>query len=192
MINVDMNIVEFTSDGVKVYDSWSAGFSAPREDITFGGRNDIKNIKYSQENGQGVVTFERAFNTGDQYDKALTPNSFMSVSFAWGKGKMGYHGSKQRIAQMIIPKSGDPSNLPPEPIGQFDFWDFHGITMTILWTGFSFVGYIFARFLRHLKSWIYIHWMGSGLTAVVSVGVLASSIKLSKNLENNFSKNVIF
>lgn len=176
-----MNIVEFTLNGAKVYDSWSTGYSAPREDTTFGGRNDLKNIKYSKENGQGLVTFERDFNTGDQYDKALTPNSFMDVSLAWGKGKMGYHASSKRIAQMIIPKSGDPSGVvPPEPVNNFDFWDFHGITNTVLWTGFSFIGYIFARFLRHLKSWIYFHWMGSGLTAVLSVAILASSIKFSK------------
>jgi hypothetical protein len=59
MINVDMNIVEFLPRGGKVYDSYSTGYSAPIEDTSLGGTNDLKNIKFSQENGQEVVTYER-------------------------------------------------------------------------------------------------------------------------------------
>jgi hypothetical protein len=179
-INSDMNIVEFIpGEGVKVSDTWSTGYTAPKEDKTFGGTDDIKNIKYSQENGQNVVTYDRAFNTGDPYDKEVIPNIPFTVSFAWGNGRIGYHIAAYYKTQMILSKEDLAPTLVSEPLSQFDFWNFHGITMTIFWTGFSFIGYIFARFLRHLKSWIYFHWVGSGLTALFSIGVLAPSIKWS-------------
>lgn len=178
-----MNIIEFSSgEVVKISDSWSTGYSAPQEDKKFGGLNDIKNINYFQKNGQMEVTYDRDFDTGDSYDTKLTPNIPFTVSFAWGKGKMAYHKTDYYKTEIIISKNNQiVPDLFAAPLSQFDFWNFHGITMTILWTGFSFVGYIFARFLRHLKYWIYFHWLGSGLTALFSIGVLAPSIKWSNN-----------
>jgi hypothetical protein len=179
MINNDMNIVEFTPGGGKVYDSYSTGYSAPIEDTSLGGTNDLKNIKFSQENGQEVVTYERAFNTGDKYDKALTPNTLMPVSLAWGRNRLAYHETNKKTGQMLIPDGNTP--IPVDPVSdEFDFWEFHGIIMTVLWTAFSFLGYVFARFFKHLTWWIWMHRLGSGMTALISVGVLGAAINLSK------------
>jgi len=183
MNNIDMNIIEFdSSNGSKVYDSYSKGYTFPSEDIKLGGTNDIKNINFKKlENGQSEISFERAFFTGDTFDKELNPNTLMNVSLAWGKGKLSYHGANKKIVQMIIPENDPPSPIDPsDDTGSFDFWQFHGIIMTTLWSGFAFVGYLFSRFFKHLSWWIWMHHLGSGVTALFSIGVLSVALRLSK------------
>ena len=62
----------------------------------------------------------------------------------------------------------------------FDFWEFHGIILTILWSILNFFGYVYARFLRHHPIWIWIHFTCSGLTSLISVAVMAASIAKGK------------
>jgi hypothetical protein len=76
--------------------------------------------------------------------------------------------------------SETPQSVEEEEDEEFDFWEFHGIILTILWTIFNFVGYVYARFLRHHPIWIWIHFICSGLTSFISVAVMAASIAKGK------------
>ncbi len=98
-----MNIVEFLlGSKPKVTDSFSTGFKRPSEDTTLGGSDDIKNVQYKQENGKYTLTYDRAFDTGDKYDKQVTLDTSMETSFAWGSGGLNYHGHNYKIEHIMI------------------------------------------------------------------------------------------
>jgi hypothetical protein len=75
-------------------------------------------------------------------------------------------------------------NPPTTQDNPFDFFQFHGIILFIIWTFFNFFGYIFARFLKHYKWWYWIHQAGSGITSLITIGVLSASIKYCKFIFN--------
>ena len=97
MKNSDMNIVEFISaTEYKLYDSFSTAHAPPSNDTDLGGTYDLKDIKYTMENGQGVVTCTRAYDTKDKFDTVVTPDKETTFTVAWGKEKLSYHSIKRK------------------------------------------------------------------------------------------------
>lgn len=174
MINTDMNIAEFI-DNTKytIKDCYSTGYSAPTEDTLLGGTNDLKDIEYSlDDNGNGIITFNRALNTGDPYDQEIIVDKPQNIVLAWGQGTLQYHGGNYKKLSMTVSEGGD------DPVvKEFDFFALHGIILIVLWVAFNFVGYIASRFMRHHKWGMWLHWAGSGSTALISIGVISASIK---------------
>jgi len=181
--NVDMNIVEFSS-AIKyvLHDSYSTSKTLPPEDVSLGGTFDLKNISYLSRDGIGNITYARKFDTGDKYDTVVKPDVLFNISVAWGDGDYGFHGTNvARRLVLINSTSQDFNPLPDEPqVTIFDFWQFHGILLTIIWTLLNFLGYIFARFYKHLTWWIWMHRLGAGMTALISIGLMGYSISACK------------
>lgn len=271
MKNVDMHTVEFiSSTQYNLYDQWSKGDYAPYADTDLNTTDDLKNIKYSSDSsGFATISYIRAYNTGDKYDYAITPDKSMTISFAWNPGEMNDHKKNFKISSLTIDSSKtvigketkiaignesgssngisnqtpdiqkvdqvasvtsavipEISQIPVTPVIQqvtpitpvasevtptfpqsppspsspvsaisqstpiitqddpedssFDFWEFHGIIMTATWSIMNFIGYLSARFFRHYSAWIWVHFIFSGLNAIISVGILGASIVLSK------------
>jgi hypothetical protein len=201
MKNCDMNIVEFISPTkYTLSDSYSKGYSAPSPDGDFGGTNDLKFINYSTDSsGNYIMQFSRVLRTNDKYDTAINLDATNNLIIAWGPGTLSMHVDyKQTTFSISKINSGNPTDStstntnttlpPPDPTpveNEFDFFQFHGVILLILWTFFNFVGYIFARFLKHYTWWYWMHQAGSGITSFISIGVLAASIKYGK-----FNNNV--
>ncbi len=174
MKNTDMNVAEFISESeYSLKDSYSKGYKAPDEDIILGGTDDLKNVNFSIDgDGNGIISFTRALDTGDTLDKNLILEQAEDLILAWGSGKINYHGGNRMSTSFKITQGGvDPPTKP------FDFFEFHGIILIILWVPFNFVGYISARFLKQYTWWIWLHIAGSGSAAFITIGVLAASIK---------------
>ncbi len=58
----------------------------------------------------------------------------------------------------------------------FNFWELHGISLVIAWSGLNFLGYCAGRFLKHYPWWINLHFIGSSLTTYWSFAVLIASL----------------
>jgi hypothetical protein len=169
--------------------------------------------------GYATIKYTRAYNTGDKYDYVVTPGKSMTISLAWNPGVMNDHKKNFKISSLTIDSSklvvgtentttstttdsgssssvsSNTNNTPVTPIStpddseEFDFWEFHGIIMTVTWSIMNFVGYMSARFFRHYPIWIWVHFIFAGLNTLLSVGILGASIALSKQIINKYFNN---
>jgi hypothetical protein len=101
MKDKDMNIIEFSQNDVKLTDSFCP--KMPVDDKSLGGTDDLKLISFKKEGNQGIVTYQRLYDTGDKYDQKISPDTEFDFSFAWGKGKLGYHGDNKKVVKFSIP-----------------------------------------------------------------------------------------
>jgi len=83
-----------------------------------------------------------------------------------------YHGGNHLSTSFKITQG----NIDP-PAKPFDFLEFHGIILIILWVPLNFIGYISARFLRQYKWWIWLLFAGSVSAVFITIGILAASLK---------------
>lgn len=83
MKDADM-IIGWVKDGkATVVDAYSKGLYGPHPpDEDLGGSNDILEYAGREENGYTVIEFKRKLDTGDKYDKALTPRQKVKFIFA--------------------------------------------------------------------------------------------------------------
>lgn len=181
-----MNIVQLSSSGTyQVSDSWSSVEDTPREDTTLGGTNDLKNITFTKDGqGNGIVSYFRALNTGDKYDTIVKLDDTQPLIMAWGDGSLQFHGDNRRILSLTISSTsssdivdGGSNGTNTTTPSNFDLFSLHGISLIIVWTVFNFFGYISARFLKHRSWWVWVHRIGSSLTAVWSIGIIAATIR---------------
>jgi hypothetical protein len=103
MKDKDMNIIEFSQNDVKLTDSFCP--YRPVDDKSLGGTDDLKLISFKKQDNQGIVIYERLYDTGDKYDLKISPEIQLDFSFAWGKGKLGYHGNNTKVVKFSIPKN---------------------------------------------------------------------------------------
>lgn len=173
MYPTDMHMLEFyTSGSYQLTDTWCTSYNAPSLDSNMGGKNDLVNVTYYRtSNGDPAVTYLRALNTGDKYDKVLAVDVSQSLIIAWGSGKAHDHGGNYKKTSIIISKTA----VVTDTSAGFNYWDLHGISLVILWSVFNFIGYISARFLKHYSWWIWGHRIGSGLTSMWTIGMAASA-----------------
>jgi hypothetical protein len=181
MTNSDAHVLEFLpesdSNHHNLYDSWSEKHAPPVPDTTLNGTDDIKNVEYKVVNGKPQVTYTRLMNTGDKFDKIFEKknNNFF---IGWGEGTLSYHGKSGYKPGVFNLDGSTPAPIPPTPTPGLDFWDFHGIGFTILWSGFNFVGFIAAKNYIYNPKWIYVHYFTSGITALFTLIVVPISIFL--------------
>lgn len=70
---------------VTVLDSYSTGDYGPHKaDVEFGGTDDVLEVAGSESDGSTVIEFERALDTGDDYDIALEPGVKVGIIWAYG------------------------------------------------------------------------------------------------------------
>jgi hypothetical protein len=210
MKNLDIHTVEFlNATDYNLVDRFGKANGKPSPDKDLGGTSDLKNVEYSVDaSGIPTIKYIRAYNTGDIYDNIVMPNTWTPVSLVWNTGTLKYHSknyiitlitfdSSKLVVQSASSKDTLSTKTPSSTVvvisntttsqmpqlilgGEFNFWEFHGVILTIIWSIMNFFGYVTARFLRHYPIWIWIHFTCSGLTAMVSVGIMATSILKSK------------
>ena len=83
MKDADM-IIGWVQDGrVFIVDAYSTGAYGPHPpDTKLGGTDDILEKAGREEGGYTVIEFKRKLNTGDKYDKVLTPGKEVNFIFA--------------------------------------------------------------------------------------------------------------
>ena len=109
MKDKDMNIIELSQSDVKLTDSFCP--YRPVDDKSLGGTEDLKLISFKIEGNQGIVVYERLYDTGDKYDQIISPETELDFSFAWGKGKLGYHGKNKKVVKFSITKNSSEKIL---------------------------------------------------------------------------------
>ncbi|MBN1857308.1 MAG: hypothetical protein JW846_10215 [Dehalococcoidia bacterium] len=87
-------VMGMVSDGQAiVIDSFSTGdFGPHRADSEFGGTDDLLEYDALESDGMTVVEFERALDTGDEYDVALQRG--LEVGLIWAYGSTDSEGEK--------------------------------------------------------------------------------------------------
>ena len=183
MLGTDMNIAQFFSaTNYQLGDYWSKIEDTPQEDSTLGGTMDLKNVTYVPDgNGNAVLTYTRAFNTGDKWDAVVQINTSGNYIMAWGVGGLADHNNNFMQSSFIITSNTSNNTVVDTTTGgssPIDFWAFHGISLVIGWSVFNFFGYIAARFLKHYTWWIWVHRIGSGLNSFWSIGVVGVAINM--------------
>ncbi len=171
MQNVDMNIIEFFEDDTySLIDTFSTGYTLPSIDESRGGKNNLEVISFISS---PKLIYKRKFNTGDKHDAIVPIDSQITISVAWGSGKLSYHGMNHLTTSICIGKNDCKASI------KYDFWSFHGTILTFMWTILSFIGYVSARFFKHLPFWIYLHLIGSIIPSIITFVLLLFSMNLS-------------
>lgn len=177
-----MHMASFVSNSNYVLsDTYCTGHRAPTEDAFFiGGSNNLENVNYTNAiDGSPQIEYFRALNTGDQYDAVLTWGTTQPLIVAWGPLPVSFHRGNHLSESFLFSKTDSASEN--NSTSNYNFWTFHGIALLIVWTVFNSFGYIFARFFKHLSWWIWVHNIGSGFTAIFSIGILFASLTICKN-----------
>ena len=198
---IDMNSVDFLSvSSYNLHDSYSDSESRPTEDTDLGGTFDLKNLGYKTDSANNaMISYIRAFNTGDQYDAVISPDTSFTLSVAWGSSTIHNHGGNKFITTISISSSTPVINNGNSTInfpntnstdtGDSDstdtsdsenFWFYHGIGLTIIWTALNFFGYASARFFRYNPMWEWLHLFFSGLFSFLAILIMAYSVIKSK------------
>lgn len=75
MINSDINYIQAYENGTfTLHDTFSTGYSLPKDDVELGGTYDFYNLtSFEDSKGYLNITFERLFDTKDKYDIAIFP-----------------------------------------------------------------------------------------------------------------------
>lgn len=98
MKDADMVIGWVQDGGVVVIDAYSTGTYGPHPpDTKLGGSDDILEKAGREENGYTVIEFKRKLNTGDKYDKVLTPGK--TVKFIYAMADSDDFTAKHNIAK---------------------------------------------------------------------------------------------
>lgn len=112
MTNADMVLAWIGDDGNPIInDYWSTGRKPPQPDTVLGGSNDVEQPLITRANGITHVTFQRAMDTGDPFDKVLLKQAGrVSMMFAWRDGSPGdlsFHGANNMKMVACYAKEDD-------------------------------------------------------------------------------------
>ncbi len=200
MLNTDMHVIEFLEDGkYNVTDRYSLGYIEPKLDTSLNGTDDIYNITYKNDPlspDDPIITYYRKIKTLDKYDYQFTPETKVPLIQAWGKGLIAYHGGNRNISTFLLSTNMD--NV--EKGSSFNFFDFHGITLSVTWMGFAFIGYVSIRFYKHTKGGVLVHVLSAGFnglyTFVLSIVTITKCMLLYSiyysSLRNLFEFTLIY
>jgi hypothetical protein len=179
MLNTDMHVINFGDNGnYEATDRYSFGYREPVLDTKLNGTDDLENISLSiNSNGDPVVTYFRKLNTSDKYDYIFTPYTNASLIIAWGNGTISFHEDRHLASKFFLSESGSDGGIT----GQLDFWDFHGITLSITWILLNTLGFFFIRYLKHTKLGLVGHLIISGINSIYTI-ILAIITIIKGNL----------
>ena len=99
MNGMDVISAEFINNAIVINDRWSDSSTTPSLDSEIGGKNDLTLINFINSDSQGytVVKFNRAINTGDQYDYVIAQQK-VTFCYAYSdQPTISYHGSNIQI-----------------------------------------------------------------------------------------------
>jgi len=91
---------------VHVVDAYSTGTTGPHPpDTQLGGTNDILQYGGREDNGWTTIELSRKLDTGDQYDKPLTPGSTITIIYGMSTQDsfQAYHDVTAGYANITIP-----------------------------------------------------------------------------------------
>ncbi|NYT16646.1 MAG: hypothetical protein GKC06_01380 [Methanomicrobiales archaeon] len=98
MKDADMILGSVSSGQVTVLDQYATGTFGPHpSDTELGGTYDIIGAGGSESGGVTVIEFSRKLNTGDRFDKVLTPGS--TVRFIWSMADTDVPTAQHNIAR---------------------------------------------------------------------------------------------
>ncbi len=94
MKGADM-IFGFVDQGeATISDQYGNGLFSHKADTSLGGSNDVQLLDAGEENGRTRIRFSRPLDSGDQYDRPLSPGGRHTVMFAYGPDEADNFTSK--------------------------------------------------------------------------------------------------
>jgi hypothetical protein len=167
MLNTDMHVINFRDNrSFDASDRYSLGYDEPVLDTKLNGTDDLKNLTLSiNSNGNPVITYYRKLNTSDKYDYVFTPHTNVPLILAWGNGSISFHEDRYLASNFFLSESGTDAIIT----GQFNFWDFHGISLSITWMLLNAVGFFFIRYLKHTNIGVIAHIIFTGINSCYTI-----------------------
>lgn len=178
MENVDYHIFTWMNNGFSYTDSWSHEYESPRDDRSYGGTVDIKNIKETAVDADRLVTYERNTDTNDEYDHVFVEGENPFVVAWWADEGMNKHGSFVREGSINIDFKNKIVTLS---LKRHVVWEVHGIILLISWTILNGFGYMAGRMLKHLPFFKWFHLFTSGLNGLLTLVFGVVGLATSKN-----------
>ena len=161
-------------------DLWSRDYDTPSEDVFEGGKNDLVFENYIVDsNGDRILTYSRALNTGDSFDNQIVEGDNALVT-AWSPfdSFMTKHGSYVGVGNFNVNIS---SLSVATSMGYYGTWEFHGIILMIVWCILNTFAYVTIRLFKHICLGNYFHricgFINTILTIVVGFIGLAKSVE---------------
>ena len=109
MKDADMILGTVDDGKAVVSDEYSTGNYGPHEaDTSFGGSYDILESGGSEADGHTIIEFKRRLDTGDEFDKALSPGQRVSIIWAMADSKS--RSTKHNVAYgeaILVLESGN-------------------------------------------------------------------------------------
>lgn len=144
-------------------------------------------------NGDRILTYSRALNTGDSFDNQIV-NGDNALVTAWSPfdSYMTKHGSYVGVGNFNV----NISTLSVvTSMGYYGVWEFHGIILMIVWCILNTFAYISIRLFKHSCLDNYIHricgFINTILTIVVGIIGLASSAEGPSNDYANINIHLV-
>lgn len=192
MRNFDMVAFVFASSGtVTVMDMYSTQNSFPPPDSSLGGSSDYILVDSYKGNGKSQVLFERAYNTGDNYDFTFAPDQNDSIAFAWawlnkGGHQLDDHGSSAGNFNSYM-YNGLQTGLVSEPSITETTRKLHSYMLLFGWAFLIDIAIWIARYHKSAK---YVIGMHLSITFLVYVMTIVLTIKVLP--DGNFLKLLIY
>ncbi|MCG8637388.1 MAG: DOMON domain-containing protein [Desulfobacterales bacterium] len=87
MLGADIIIGAVKKGKVKIEDHYGDRKRAHSKDKKLGGENNVMDPKGMEEDGITTISFTRALDTGDKWDKPIDPSKLSRIMIAYGSGR---------------------------------------------------------------------------------------------------------
>ena len=163
-----------TDSKITIQDYWCPGYYSIIPDEDQGGSNSITLISSLLESDSFQVVFKRRLNTGDSFDKAITPNQKSSIIWAYVKTSgTSYHGSDRCNFYLVMGEltwsTSGSSNFEIIESSDDDDSKRHGVIMTFAWGPLAGIGIFVARHFKSRSWWFYVHFLCLFACSIITI-----------------------
>jgi len=163
---------------VNVLDLYSFQNKRPPTDESLGGTSDYKLIDHYVTPDKVQVLFERAWDTGDQYDYQFDPDVVRNgvvMDWAWvkkGKFAMTYHRDTRGtvISKMYNGFKGEARDYYPSIFDSDAIFKWHGYAMLFTWAILTEIVIQFGRYMKYNRYYVNIHMVLAILVYLITIG----------------------
>eukprot|EP00761_Pharyngomonas_kirbyi_P001506 gb/GECH01001510.1/.p1 GENE.gb/GECH01001510.1/~~gb/GECH01001510.1/.p1 ORF type:complete len:742 (+),score=171.60 gb/GECH01001510.1/:1-2226(+) len=170
-----------------ITDRWASTEQRPKNDTEIGGTDDVRLISggLTDDGGYLRITFERDFDTGDQYDHIISTNPKNQTSVIWAFGKLNSDRQPQIHTDKGEGKVTFITGKASENNRDFYLQVSHACIMVFTWGILNVAGIFTKRYLRyilHNKARVFHAIVGISvvLLAFVGLGLIIPTVPSSQ------------
>ena len=180
----DADVIMGSVDGKQVvvedqYSTDSYGPHMPDEDL--GGTDDILEFGGQEKDGQTVIEFKRKLDTGDQFDKVISPGQNLSI--IWGMSDSGNLQSSHNVARAEGRLNlGEKASVTPTTAAALTTGERDGILF--IWEEERMAEDLYLELYKNVKLPIFLNVANSEQIHMDSVKVLMDRYGLNETVQD--------